>query len=110
MEKEKKDYTGGMAALVNHLIEIREIFKDCLKYVTEKKDPVFQEVASKDLVDLYSYIFIGYLLLDQAEIEPKKVFIANRYVLTSLANARKNAESIKDGLFNDILHTEKILA
>ena len=109
-EKEKKEYTGGMASLVNHLIEIREIFKDCLKYVTEKNDPAFQEVASKDLVDLYSYIFISYLLLDQAEIEPKKVFIANRYVLTSLANARKNAESIKDGLFNDILHTEKILA
>jgi len=109
-EKEKKEYIGGMASLVNHLIEIREIFKDCLKYVTEKNDPAFQEVASKDLVDLYSYIFIGYLLLDQAEIEPKKVFIANRYVLTSLANARKNAESIKDGLFNDILHTEKILA
>jgi hypothetical protein len=49
-------------------------------------------------------------LLDQAEIEPKKVFIANRYVLTSLANARKNAESIKDGLFSDILHAEKILS
>ncbi|UCH64422.1 MAG: acyl-CoA dehydrogenase family protein [Ignavibacterium sp.] len=109
-EKEKKEYTGGVATLVNHLIEIREIFRDCLKYVNEKKDPAFQDVASKELVELYSYIFIGYLLLDQAEKEPKKVFIANRYVLTSLANARKNAESIKDGLFNDILHTEKILA
>lgn len=109
-EKEKKKYSGGVASLVNHLIEIREIFRDCLKYVNEKKDPAFQDVASKELVELYSYIFIGYLLLDQAEKEPKKVFIANRYVLTSLANARKNAESIKDGLFNDILHTEKILA
>ena len=109
-EKEKKEYTGGIASLVNHLIEIREIFRDCLKYVNEKKDPAFQDVASKELVELYSYIFIGYLLLDQAEIDPKKVFIANRYVLTSLANARKNAETIKDGLFNDILHTEKILA
>jgi alkylation response protein AidB-like acyl-CoA dehydrogenase len=109
-EKEKKKYTGGVAPLVNHLIEIREIFKDCIKYVNEKNDPAFQDVASKELVELYSYIFIGYLLLEQAEIEPKKVFIANRYVLTSLANAKKNAESIKDGLFNDILHTEKILA
>jgi hypothetical protein len=99
-----------VAPLVNHLIEIREIFEDCLKFVNEKKDPAFQDVASKELVELYSYIFIGYLLLDQAEVEPKKVFIANRYVLTSLANAKKNAESIKDGLFNDILHTEKILA
>ncbi len=109
-EYEKKNYKGGVAPLVNHLIEIKEIFKDCLKYVIERKDPAFQDVAAKDLVELYTYLIIGYLLLDQAEIEPKKVFIANRYVLTSLANARKNAESIKDGLFSDILHAEKILS
>jgi len=107
---EKKNYKGGVAPLVNHLIEIREIFKDALKYVLERKDPVFQEVTAKDLVELYSYLYIGYILLDQAEIEPNKVFVANRYVLTSLASARKNAESIKDGLFGDILHAEKILA
>jgi alkylation response protein AidB-like acyl-CoA dehydrogenase len=108
-ECERKEYKGGVGNLVNHLKEIREIYKDCLKYVNEKKDPSFQDVAAKDLVELYSYIYIGYLLLDQAEIEPKKVFTANRYVLNSLANARKNAESIKDGLFNDILHAERIL-
>jgi alkylation response protein AidB-like acyl-CoA dehydrogenase len=109
-EYENKNYKGGVAPLVNHLKEIREIFKDCLKYVTERRDPAFQDVAAKDLVELYTYLIIGYLLLDQAEIEPKKVFIANRYVLISLANARKNAESIKDGLFSDILHAEKILS
>lgn len=106
---EKKAYKGGVGNLVNHLKEIREIFKDCLKYVVDKKDPSFQDVAAKDLVELYSYIYIGYLLLEQAEIEPKKVFTANRYILNSLANAKKNAESIKDGLFSDILHAEKIL-
>ena len=108
-EYEKKKYKGGVGNLVNHLKEIREIYKDCLKYVIEKKDPSFQDVAAKDLVELYSYIYIGYLLLDQAEIDSKKVFTANRYILNSLANARKNAESIKDGLFSDILHAEKIL-
>lgn len=108
-EWEKKEYKGGIGNLVNHLKEIREIYNDCAKYVIGKKDPAFQDVAAKDLVELYSYLFIGYLLVEQAEIEPKKVFTANRYILNSLANARKNAESIKDGLFNDILHAEKIL-
>jgi len=108
-EYEKKKYKSGAAHLVSHLIEIRKIFKDCRRYVVEKNDPAFQEVAAKDIVELYSYLYIGYLLLDQAEKAPKKVFIANRYILTSLANAKMNAESIKDGLFNDILHAEKIL-
>lgn len=106
---EKKNYKSGAAHLVNHLIEIRKTFNDCRRYVVEKNDPAFQEVAAKDIVELYSYLYIGYLLLDQAEKDPQKVFIANRYVLTSLANAKKNAESIKKGLFNDVLHAEKIL-
>ena len=109
-EKEKKEYKGGVDPLRFHLIEIREILKDCLKYVADKKDPAFQDVAAKDLLELYTYLVVGYLLLDQAEIEPQKVFTVNRYILYSLANARKNAESIKDGLFNDILHAERILA
>ncbi|GBD88427.1 acyl-CoA dehydrogenase [bacterium BMS3Abin03] len=107
--KEKKDYKGGAAPLVNHLIEIREIYKDCLRYMVDKRDNAFQDVAAKDIVELYGYLYVGYLLLDQAEIEPEKVFIANRYILTSLAKARMNSESIKDGLFNDILHANKIL-
>jgi hypothetical protein len=108
-EAERKEYKGGVGNLVNHLKVIREIYKDCLKFVIERKDPAFQDLAAKDLVELYGYIHIGYLLLNQANIDPRKVFIANRYILNSAANARKNAESIKDGLFNDILHAEKIL-
>ncbi len=108
-EKEKKNYPGGLSRLANYLKEIREIFYDSLKYVTDKKDDDFQNLAAKDLVELYSYIFVGYLLLDEAEIEEKKLFIANRYIITSLANAKKNAETIKNDLFTDILHADKIL-
>jgi hypothetical protein len=75
----------------------------------EKKDVSFQDVAAKDLVDLYGYIYTGYLLLDEAVKEPSKIFIANRYIINSLANARKNAESIKAEIFSDILHADKIL-
>lgn len=107
--KEKKDYKGGLSQLAAYLKDIRATFYDCLKYVVEKKDQGFQDVAAKDLVELYGYLYIGYLLLDEAEIEPRKIFIANRYIINSLALARKNAESIKDELFSDILHADKIL-
>lgn len=108
-EKEQKEYKGGLTRLANQLKEIRLIFKECLKYVLEKKDTDFQDVAAKDLVELYSYLYVGYLLLDEAEIEPGKAFIANRYILNAAANARRNAESIKSGLFSDLLHADKIL-
>jgi hypothetical protein len=108
-DKEKREYKGGLNRLATFLKEIREIYKEALKYVLDKKDASFQDVAAKDLVDLYSYLYVGYLLLGEAEIEPKKIFIANRYILNSLANARKNIESIKNENFSDILHAEEIL-
>lgn len=108
-EKAVKEYKGALQRLNNHLKSIREIFDDCLTYVIEKKDPTFQDVAGKDLVELYSYLYIGYLVLEEAEEDQRKVFIANRYIIESLANAKKNSESIKNELFNDLLHADKIL-
>jgi alkylation response protein AidB-like acyl-CoA dehydrogenase len=108
-KKSAKIYSGGLERLNNFLKEIREIFYASLKYVVDRKDNVFQDVAAKDLVELYSYIYTGYLVLEEAEELPRKKFIANRYIITSLANARKNAASIKNELFNDLLHADEIL-
>jgi 3-(methylthio)propanoyl-CoA dehydrogenase len=108
-KSEMKEYKGGLTRLQNILKEIRVMFRECLKYILDKRDPVFQDVAAKDLVEMYSYLHIGYLLLDQAEIESRKVFIANRYITEAMALAKKNEESIKSELFTDILHADKIL-
>lgn len=108
-EREKKEYAGGLAVLSNHLKEIREILYDALKYVAGKKDTGFQDVAAKELVELYTFLYVGYLLLDEAEENPKKIFIANRYILNALANSRKNSELIKSETYSDILHLDEIV-
>lgn len=108
-QKAAKEYKGALQRLNNYLKEIRVIFEDSLHYVIEKKDSTFQDVAAKDLVELYSYLYIGYLVLEEAEEDSRKVFIANRYIINSLSNAQKNAASIKNELFNDLLHADKIL-
>ncbi|VAX21153.1 Acyl-CoA dehydrogenase [hydrothermal vent metagenome] len=108
-EKAAKEYKAGLQRLNEFLKQIREIFLDSLEYVVDKNDTTFQDVAAKDLVELYSYLYIGYLLLEEAEDNPRKVFIANRYIVSSLASAKKNAESIKDELYNDLLHADEIL-
>ena len=108
-KKETKEYRGGLTPLANCLKAIRQHFYDGLKYVTEKKDTAFQDVAAKDLVELYTYLIIGYLVLDEAERDARKVFIANRYILGSLAKSQNNIESIKNGVFADLLHADKIL-
>lgn len=108
-KQSQKEYGGGLKRLASYLEKIREIFLDCLKYVLGKKDPDFQDVAAKDLVEIYSYIYIGYLLLEQAEKEYRKIFIANRYIISALAKAKQNSESIKNEQFSDILHLDEIV-
>ncbi len=108
-EYEKRNFTGGLTKLSAQLKEIRQLFRASLQYVLDKKDTGFQDVASKELVEMYSYLHIGYLLLREAETEPRKVFIANRYIVNALASARKNADGIRNELFGDLLHAGKIL-
>ena len=75
-ECEKKEYKGSLVRLLDNLKEIRELFLDSLKYVKDKKDNAFQEVASKDLVEMYSYLYIGYLLLNEANEDQHRIFTA----------------------------------
>jgi len=107
--KEKKSYKGTIGKLAGFLKEIREIFLECRKYIEDKNDHHVHDVAAKELVELYTYLYVGYLVLDEAEINRRKVFIANRFLTNALANARKNAESIKNEQYTDLLHAEDIL-
>jgi alkylation response protein AidB-like acyl-CoA dehydrogenase len=108
-KKEKKDWKGSLKRMADILIEIREIFLECRKYVVDKKDANFYDTAAKDLVELYIYLWIGYLLLEEAEENERKIFIANRYILDASSKARNNAEKIKNELYADIIHAGKIL-
>ena len=108
-QKEQKTYKGTLTKLANYLKEIREIFYDCLKYIVDKKDPHFQEITAKDLVELYTFLYVGYLVLEEAEINKRKIFIANRYITSALSLSRKNAESIKNDQYQDVLHADEIL-
>ncbi|MBN2366639.1 MAG: acyl-CoA dehydrogenase, partial [Calditrichaeota bacterium] len=62
-----------------------------------------------ELVELYSYLYIGYLLLDEAEKDPRKIFIANRYIVSAVGKSKTNADSIKNDQFSDLLHADEIL-
>ena len=108
-EKEKKEYKGNLARLADRLKDMRKLFLDCLKYVTDKDDKHFQSVAAKELVEIYHWLYAGYLMMDEAELDSRKVFIANRFIIGAVAKARRNAEVIKNDAFSDLLHADEVL-
>jgi alkylation response protein AidB-like acyl-CoA dehydrogenase len=108
-DKEKKEYKGNLAQLADRLKDMRRLFLDCLKYVTDKDDKHFQSVAAKELVEIYHWLYAGYLMMDEAELDSRKVFIANRFIIGATAKARRNAEVIKNEAFSDLLHADEVL-
>ena len=104
-----KEYKGATVGLSAQVKEIRELFLNSLRFVNDRKDGVFQEVAARPLVEMYVSCYLGYVMLDQAEVESRKLFVAHRYILRSVSEARMHNESIKNGAFSDILHADKIL-
>ncbi len=107
-EYENKKYPDQLADLVNKLKEIRNTYKESLAYVQEKNDKDYKDIASKDLVEMYSYLVTGYLLIDEAEKDDGKLFTAKRYILRSLAASKKNSEAIKLDLYLELQETEDI--
>jgi hypothetical protein len=108
-EKEKESYPSSVLKLADYLKEMRKIFVDSLKFVVDRKDKTFQDVTAKELVEMYSYLYVGYLLLDETKVDDRKIFVANRYIVGARSNARRNSEAIFSEQFSDLPHADKIL-
>ncbi len=108
-EKENHEYKDALKGLAGKLKEIRKIFLEAKEIVSAKKDKNYQDVAAKELVELYSYQYVGYLLLDEAEVNADKVIIAHRYITGAMANARKNYETVQNGIFLETCEAGNIL-
>jgi hypothetical protein len=78
--------------------------------VEAQEDRSVTDVAAKELVELYGFLHMGYLLLDDAGRDERKKLIANRFAVDALAKSRKNFESIMANQFSDLKHAAEILA
>jgi hypothetical protein len=103
------EYKGSLQDLLKMLIEIREICGDCLNYLKNKKDASIQDVAMRELVRTYGDLYLGCLLLREANEDNKRLFTARRFILEAHANAFKNRDVIKSDVYSDILHADTIL-
>lgn len=108
-DKEKESYPSSVLKLADYLKEMRKIFVESLKFVVDRKDKSFQDVTAKELVEMYSYLYVGYLLLDETKVDDRKIFVANRYIIGARSNTRRNSEAIFSEQFSDLLHADKIL-
>jgi len=98
-----------LAELRDALEEIRETFRGARDHVAAQGDSDAASVHAEALVTTYGSIFVGYLLLSDAEQTPEKALIARRYILAALSDARRAAERITGGWASDLSRAAEIL-
>ncbi|MGB9774005.1 MAG: acyl-CoA dehydrogenase family protein [Bacteroidota bacterium] len=96
-EYEQEAYTGELQLLHQQLIEIRQRYKECRDYLARKNDPAYQELRSRNLVELYGSLYVGYLILNEAKVSEKKLLVAKKYISEIYAKALMHAEHILHG-------------
>jgi hypothetical protein len=106
---EAKSYNGPLAELAAELKEMRGIFQKSHAHVEEKNDQAFAGVAAKGLVEIYGFMYVGYLLLDATETELGKLPIARRYIKSTLAKSRMHSETILSDHFADLESAQELL-
>jgi alkylation response protein AidB-like acyl-CoA dehydrogenase len=108
--REEAIYPSDLAKAADQLKTIRGLFREASAHLEERDDRSVTDVASKELVEMYGFLHMGYLLLDDAERDERKKLIANRFAVDALAKSRKNSEAIMADQFSDLEHAGAILA
>ncbi len=107
--REQATYPSELKKAADQLKTIRALFREAAAYVEAQEDRSVTDVAAKELVELYGFLHMGYLLLDDAGRDERKKLIASRFAVDALAKSRKNFESIMANQFSDLEHAGEIL-
>jgi alkylation response protein AidB-like acyl-CoA dehydrogenase len=108
--KEQCTVSADLREAASQLKTIRKLFSEAAEHLEKQDDRSVTEVAAKEMVEMYGFLHMGYLLLDDAEKDERKKLIVNRFSIDALARSRKNFETIVGNQFSDLEHAAEILA
>ena len=74
-------FEGTAAVLRDKLLAMRAKQLEVIQFVTNKKDVAFHDLVARNLVEMETYIFVGFLLLRDALKCEDRFAIAERYIL-----------------------------
>jgi alkylation response protein AidB-like acyl-CoA dehydrogenase len=106
-EMASRTYGKELNPLKDKLEAIRGTFDHCRTIIRDSEDKLFQAAATKELVDMYSSIWIGYLLIGEATTK-RKSLVARRYIKSATAQAEAARSVIEEGIYTDLEYRDLI--
>jgi hypothetical protein len=96
-ELSKLKYDGKLLRLKDKVSELHKLQLEAVKYISEKKDPKYNDLMARNLVEMETYIFVGLLFLRDALKDSSREVIAERYILGSISEFKRRYTDVVGG-------------
>jgi hypothetical protein len=93
----ERDYRGELMRLSSMCREMRERLNHCVTFLKGVNDRTYSELVSRRLVDLACDALGAHLLLNEAEQDPARTLIAEKFIREALPRVRMQAEYVTSG-------------
>ncbi len=91
------EVTGHLIRLKDQIVELHELQKEAIKYITDKKDPKYNDLMAGKLVAMETNILLGYTLINDAMLDADRAVIAEQYVNSAVSDFKKNFAIVTSG-------------
>ncbi len=96
------NYEGVLSRLCRKLDKLHERLKKTVGLVADKKYPEYRNLVSKNLVEMETIVFVGYLMLRDAMKDRDREVLAEKYVLEAIPEFEKNYSKIAGNDYSTI--------
>ncbi|MBE6366449.1 MAG: acyl-CoA dehydrogenase [Lentisphaerae bacterium] len=82
---------------------------EAVKFVSDRKDVAYHDLHARDLVEMETYVFVGMLMLRDAQKCEDRFVLAERYILDSQAEFAKRYAKVMSGDLTVIDHHRDVI-
>jgi len=108
-EWKAKAWPATLQPLAGKLAAAQASLAECIEYL-KGKDKEYIDLIARRLVDVAMETFIGYLLLEQAEMSESKLPVARMFITDLMPRLEMNAKYVTSGDMSMIEEKDKVLA
>lgn len=77
--------------------EMFEKQKAAVQFVADRKDSAYHDLRARNLVENETFVFVSLLMLRDAKKDPKRVPLAERYILDAVHDFERNYQIVMSG-------------
>ena len=103
------EFEGESARLAEILKGLYAKQLEAVKFVADRKDVAYHDLHARDLVEMETYVFVGMLMLRDAQKCEDRFVLAERYILDARAEFAKRYAKVMSGDLTVIDHHRDVI-